>query len=50
MPDKHKKKPEKTVKQINKDVTYDRELADSDDIEAAARAEAATQRVNRENI
>ncbi|WP_416149019.1 YfhD family protein [Salipaludibacillus sp. HK11] len=44
---KNSRQDEKTG---NKDVEYSRELADAEDREALARARAATQRVNKDNI
>ncbi|MCR6097226.1 YfhD family protein [Salipaludibacillus agaradhaerens] len=48
--DPRKKRREATEDDSNKDVKYSDELADTEDREAQARAKAATQRVNKNNI
>ncbi|SER85863.1 YfhD family protein [Salipaludibacillus aurantiacus] len=50
MRNRHEKNNQVTIKQENKDVEYNKEMADIEDREAVARAEAAAQRVDKENI
>ncbi|UTR14058.1 YfhD family protein [Salipaludibacillus sp. LMS25] len=48
--DPRKKRREATENDNNKNVKYSDELSDTEDREAQARAKAATQRVNKDNI
>ncbi|MCE7792248.1 YfhD family protein [Salipaludibacillus sp. CUR1] len=50
MKKRHEENNNVTIKKENKDVEYNKEMADIEDREAVARAEAAAQRVDKENI